>query len=105
MHPHHHGSTNIVLQRRRPDIEDQTVLAGAWRFSRWADRLPCGRRICLRASGAVLECVANTAPRLRLARRHEAILAAGGRTVGNAFEDVDAVVELAAYIAEAGGGD
>src|ERR1700746_2179587 len=47
--------------------------------------------ILVRTDSTILQCIANPAPRLGTRRGDEATLASCGRTIGQAFEDVQAV--------------
>src|SRR5690606_28048206 len=73
-----HGTLAAVAQRRRPDIQAQTILA------RWL------ARVRLRTRRTVIECLAHFLPRCRRDSGQETPRARR-RAIGNAFEDVHAV--------------
>ncbi len=101
--PQHHRPLGAV-ERRRPDVEDEAVLAFG-RQARARDRQAgvggtCSAGIALRRARTVVERVAHAAPALGIGRRHEAVRSGGARSVRNALERLDAVDVGAAHAAE-----
>src|SRR5579863_8513439 len=82
--PDHHGTLMVIPYTRRPDVERETILAFAdsRRIRRRSHEIRTGEnagrtRNCLRSGVAVFESVAHAGPRIRLSRRHEAVLSGG----------------------------
>ena len=96
--PHHHRPLAAVGERRRVDVQHQTVFA--LRLTAVEDEpLRHARVVELRCPQPDGVDVADAGPRLRLARRHEPAGAGGGRPVGNAAERIDALEEEPAHAA------
>ena len=88
--PDHDRAPPAVARSRRPDIEEQAVLA--------RDRVGAA----LRRRGAVLQGLAHAGPRGRGDRRHEPVLPACWGAVAHPLEDVDARPHRAADTARGG---
>jgi hypothetical protein len=95
MEGHQHGALLAVVDGRRPDIQREAILAHAARL-----QVPLDHHAVvaaqigdgLRADLSVGQALAHAGPGCRFPRRHEAVLAAGGCAVGDAFELLDASI-------------
>ena len=86
--PHHHRAFASIVQAGREDVQHETVFALlSGRSGGDRSRVVPG----LRRGGAEGERVAGTGPCDGPARRHEAILSAGGCAIRNALEHLHAV--------------
>ena len=97
--PNHDRAFAIVVDGGSPDVDTETVFTWLavvpFEHEGGLVAIPTGA-YGLRRDFAVIERAANAGPRRRFGGRHETSRAGGSGGVGNAFEDVNAVVGVTA---------
>src|SRR5258708_13675285 len=110
VNPDHDGTLAAVVYSLGPDIQVQAIFAGTERGRGMQDTeilqlLYAARPIRLRSDVPILKHLADARPWLRRLWGHEAVGAAGWRTIWNSFEGVHAIDDAAAELAASSGDD